>query len=270
MKKKIIRIVLSIILLSVVIIVGFFTVFYFKFRNNQERYVDIKPGKERSIVFVNVGEKDRGWIADRINEVNVCNPKLIGIDIFFKEYDSLSTKDSLLIMAIKKANCVLGTRHRGIGTHGVHPAFLKAAKNYGYAEMMPSRGGFMTHYPVYYERSGHKRFHFACVMAQMIDSLAAEKFLEKLTGNESDIVISKLHDQFEIIEINEDISCDLIEDKLVIFGYVGPSDEDKKKTYARFFMKDFHATPDQPDTYGPVIVANEVLMILDMGNQSQN
>jgi CHASE2 domain-containing sensor protein len=83
------------------------------------------PGNEELIVLINVGSGDRQYIAEKINEVGNCNPRLIGIDLFFKDYSSDSEQDSMLLSSIQNSKPILATRHQGIGTHAVNKVFYK-------------------------------------------------------------------------------------------------------------------------------------------------
>ncbi|XOV92538.1 MAG: hypothetical protein ACFHWX_20320 [Bacteroidota bacterium] len=51
----------------------------------------------------------------------------------------------------------------------------------------------------------------------------------------------------------------MVKDRIVILAYMGPTDEDKIKTYARFHDQ---SDAEGPDMYGAVIVANQVLMMI--------
>jgi CHASE2 domain-containing sensor protein len=53
-----------------------------------------------------------------------------------------------------------------------------------------------------------------------------------------------------------------LKNKIFLVGYVGPDDEDMYKTPLRFLNKDSKAQ-NQPDTYGLVIIANQIRTLLD-------
>ncbi|MFT4803948.1 MAG: hypothetical protein ACI9YE_001145 [Psychroserpens sp.] len=215
-------------------------------------------GNEESIVLVNVGSGDRQYIAEKINEVGNCNPRLIGIDLFFKDYSSDSEQDSMLLSSIQNSKPILATRHQGIGTHAVNKVFLQAALDYGYAELN-EEGRYVANFEVFREKNSKKDFHFAYVIAKYINPVSASDFLKKMDTNQTDIVISKLSNQFKVFDFNQLINCEQLTDKVVIFGYLGPTNEDKFQTYARY-----HDNSDRkgPDMYGPIVIANQILMLL--------
>ncbi|MFT6941110.1 MAG: hypothetical protein ACJASN_002607, partial [Cyclobacteriaceae bacterium] len=99
----------------------------------------------------------------------------------------------------------------------------------------------------------------AYVIAKYINPVSASDFLKKMDTNQTDIVISKLSNQFKVFDFNQLINCEQLTDKVVIFGYLGPTNEDKFQTYARY-----HDNSDRkgPDMYGPIVIANQILMLL--------
>jgi len=53
-----------------------------------------------------------------------------------------------------------------------------------------------------------------------------------------------------------------IKDKIVLLGYLGPTDEDKKHTPMKMESLSITNTEWEKDTYGVVILANIVRMVL--------
>ena len=253
--KKVLLSIGAIIIISLGV---FYVITSRQYQELDSRYVNLEPGKEELITLVNVGNGDRKYIAEKIDQVFECNPKLIAIDLYFKEFSPDTEQDTLLLSSIQNSKPILATRHKGIGTQGVNKVFLNAALDYGYAELT-AEDGYVANFDVYRNRNSKKDLHFAYTVAKNIDSIAANQFLRNLNGNVSDVVISKLSKQFEIFDFQEEINCKHITDKVVLFGYLGPTNEDKLKTYARFH-DDSNASG--PDMYGPIVVANQILMIL--------
>ncbi len=254
--RRIILFALGIIILS---ILGLFLYTSNKFQSLNERYVKIIPGKEERVVLVNIGEGNRRYFAEKIKEISACGPKVIGVDLFFKEFSADSELDKLLMESIEQSNCILATKHEGIGTHGVHKKYLEAATDYGYAEL-DIKDKFAAEFQVFRDGVTKRDYHFAYQLANEFDSIAASDFIQSLSGNRSNIVISRLTNQFRIFDFEEIIDCAAVQNKIVIMGYLGPTYEDKFTTYARYHDQ---SDEDGPDMYGPVIVANQVLMMID-------
>ena len=61
-------------------------------------------------------------------------------------------------------------------------------------------------------------------------------------------------------EINYSKHSKLLKNKIVLLGYLGPSNEDKHYTPIRLIEK---FPKETPDTYGIIIVANQIRTILD-------
>ena len=59
-----------------------------------------------------------------------------------------------------------------------------------------------------------------------------------------------------------EFDLDNLKEKIFLVGYVGPNDEDMYRTPLRFLAKDTMAQ-NQPDTYGLVIIANQIRTLLD-------
>lgn len=59
-----------------------------------------------------------------------------------------------------------------------------------------------------------------------------------------------------------EFDLDNLKERIFLVGYVGPNDEDMYRTPLRFLAKDTMAQ-NQPDTYGLVIIANQIRTLLD-------
>ncbi|XOV92539.1 MAG: CHASE2 domain-containing protein [Bacteroidota bacterium] len=177
--KKIIFIVLGIITVTALLL---FAVSMYKFQSLSDKYVKLKPGMEERIVMVNIGDGDRKYFAEKILEISACNPKVIGVDLFFNEFSFDSEADSLLKASIERSNCIIGTRHGGIGTHGVHKKFLDAASGYGYAELDADEDKYAVEFQVFYDGVSKTDYHFAYQLAKTYDSEAVLDFLQTISG----------------------------------------------------------------------------------------
>jgi len=242
----------------VTLVLGLFLYTSYQYRSLNDRSVQLVPGVEDRIVIVNVGDGDRGAIAQKINEIAACKPAVIGVDLFFRDFDHTDDGDAMLKKSILEANCILGAPNKGMGIHNVHKHFQEAALDVGYAEVN-QKDGYVSDFYVYLDLPTRRDYHMAYLLANQFDSLAAKAYLNSLEGNKSDVVISRLTSQFKIFQSDEPLACELIRDRMVIVSYLGP--EDQFRTYARYH-DGFDG--DGPDMYGVVIIANQVLMMLDM------
>lgn len=251
-------------------VISFFAYFIYKFERLEDKHILLTEGEVDKIRLINVGEGDREYIANVLNQINSCDPVVIAVDLLFATYDS-TTVDTLLLNSIAASKATLSTRYYMGTTYDVHSKYLEAAYDYGYAEV-ESEEGYVSYFNLYekeykdlYEKNhGVSRiFHFAYRIASAFDSVAATKFLQKSPQSRTPFIISRLTDQFKIYDYQDlYFPCDDIRDKIIILGYLGPTNEDKHITYARYHTEK-HYGANEPDMYGPIIVANEILMILE-------
>jgi len=267
MKKRSIIIGVAVLLLPVI---SFFGYFIYKFKLLEDRHIRLVDGQVDNIRLINLGNGDREYIANVIREVSSCDPTVIALDIFFETYDS-TTVDTLLSNSIVTSNTILATRYKMGTAYAVHPKYLEVASGYGYAELEIIKG-YVSHFNVSekeykneYERNhgAKKIFYFAYKIAHAVDSIAATKYLKEIPQSRIPVVISRLTDQFKIYDYKElNFPCADLRGKIVYLGYLGPTNEDKHKTYARYQTEEDFET-NEPDMYGSVIVANQILMILE-------
>ena len=251
-------------------VISFCGYFIYEFERLEDKHIRLVEGAVDDIRFINVGQGDRASIAQTISKISSCDPAVIAIDIFFPTYDA-SSIDTLLLRRITDAKPLLATRYKSGHTYAVHSSYLEAANNYGYAELEVNEG-YVSHFNIHeksykdlYEKnhSNNRVYHFAYEIASTVDSVAAAKYLKDITHPRIPVVISRLTDQFKIYDYQDlDIPCDDLKGKIVYLGYLGPTNEDKHTTYARYHTEEDYEA-NEPDMYGPIIVANQILMILE-------
>jgi hypothetical protein len=225
-----------------------------------ERYVQLKPGKVDNIVLLNFGDASRTEIAETITELGKCGPRLIVVDLLFREYSGDSS-DAALIEALDEYRVLLPSKHGGQGTFAVHENFQEAAADIGFTDIRISQDGrdLVTDFNLYHDLDGKRDYHLAHKIVSRLDPVAANNFDMTVKSPTVDVVISKLSSQFRTLDYQKPISCDVVKDKLIIAGYLGPGEDYKLRTYATF-------RDDQEgngkDMYGPVVLANQVLMMM--------
>lgn len=253
MRKKIL---ISLIIL-IVVLGGFFGITFYHLYDLIETYSPIVEGNEDRIVFFDIGKGDRASIGRLIDSVAACNPKVMAIDVFFDQLKD-PIKDSLLRQSLKKDNLVLA---RKIENQTTHPYFLEQAASTGFAQSI-SLGRFTS--ATYYPRYGNQN-HFSLAIAQMYDSISSHGFTTKNKKGELEIIFTRLEHQFKVYEFGDfEYDCESIAGKIAYLGYFG-NDEDLHVTRARYHEK---STRDigkemKADMHGSVVVANQILMILD-------
>lgn len=225
-----------------------------------ERYVQLKTGKAEEIVLINLGNADRAAIAQTISRIGQCEPRLLVIDFLFREFNG-DAADSALLRAIDKHRVLLPSKNGGQGTFGIDQNFQQAAADVGFTDIGISKDGrnLVTDVNLYYDLNGRRDYHLAHKIVSRIDPVAAHNFDMTVKNPIVDVVITRLSSQFETLDYRDELICDILKDKLVIAGYLGPGDEDKFRTYATY-RDDVEGSGK--DMYGPVVLANQVLMVM--------
>lgn len=238
-------------------------------------YLRKEQSADTNIVLVNIQHLNRAQIAQQIENLNRFEPKVIAIDAFFRK-DKEPMQDFPLEMAFSQVkNLVLVSELEAPNEECFdslsisNPKFNQYAHN-GFANVDASheKAGFRT-------VKDFRPFHclqdtmfpnFTAKIVQLFDPEAYETL--KNRTYETETINWRGHydkfyaiDHYQAIDPNFDMS--FIKDKIVIMGYIGPylSGRDLEDI---FFTPQNHkiAGRSYPDTYGVVIHANVVSMIL--------
>jgi len=252
-------------------------VYYTKIRNN-----DAVAFEER-IVLVNIGDasRGRGSIAQEIAILNKYKPKVIAIDAKFfglKEEDPMG--DFQLATAINEAeNFILASEFKvtsdtstGWDTLYTPPPLFKNNAHTAYVNVGNLEFGDFTTWrtiPVREKtKSNQKEPCFPVKIAELYDKEAAEKFLSR--DNEIENIYFKGNlGKFSKLDVedvlNENFMPELIENKIVIMGYMGDHYTDYYFDEDKFYtpLNDKQVGRGTPDMFGVVVHANIVSMILD-------
>jgi CHASE2 domain len=196
--------------------------------------VNLANGIERDIVLVNIEEDDRAFIAQLLLKIDSLKPAVIAVNaMFHKKKEPI--QDSLLMVT-------------GMGV-----------TNFEY------HNDLVTNFTPLIEIDCHIYESFPLTVMKHWKP----GFKHDIKANKSlKISYTRSTEQFAILngsDINE-IDSSVIKDKIILLGYIGPKDEDKFFTPLRFVKK---YPQDKPDTYGLVIIANEVKTILEHGIENK-
>ena len=252
-----------------------------------------RPGVDTNLVLVNIGDLDRAGIAEEIEIINKYNPKVIGIDAFFRNPKGRNQEgvdvDSALATAFSKVkNLVLVSKvnkyNEVTGKHDTlelsNPMFMRYAMS-GMSNMI-SEGYdvFKTARTIspLEKVKDTSEIAFAVKLAgiynpkAMKDFLARGKEIETINyqGNfdpKSDQKSENAKNVFTALDIsdvfNENFNPDIIKGKIIVMGYMGPS-WDKITWEDKFFtpLNKIYIGKTNPDMYGVVVHANIISMIL--------
>ena len=253
------------------------------------------PKGDTNIVLINIGELDRAGIGRQIEIISKYRPRVVGIDAFFNERSADTLGDIMLSNAIANApNVVLVTKLLQSGTLQITsmgkdlydslersgPFFRGSAKE-GFANLETEavrQEDFKTcrRFPPSRPVKGKALKAFSVMAASLHSPDKADRFLHRenaweiinYRGNAADYFSRTMFPTiFPALDfddvLNENFVPEMIEGKIVLFGYMGKSFFDTSWD-DKFFtpMNKAYAGKTNPDTYGVVIHANIISMIL--------
>jgi hypothetical protein len=189
-------------------------------------------------------------------------PVVVGIDVIFESVKN-TKQDSALANALRKLkNELLAYKKNDNGgqTHSI-PLFTNVAEDEGLLEFETTSGLISNMRPLTKVNDKiHESFALRIAKRWNPDFKVSFRVNESLPIEYSSTVENYLQiNGSELIDLPVS-EFDLI-NKIFLVGYIGPTDEDKYRTPLRFIMKE-KIGQNQPDTYGLVIVANQIRTIL--------
>ncbi|MDQ3393268.1 MAG: CHASE2 domain-containing protein [Bacteroidota bacterium] len=245
------------------------------------------PGAEEKIVIVNIGNLNREGIAEQLTILNKYKPKLVAIDVFFRN-DGNPRHDSLLGKAFSEVeNLILASKISNFNQASEsfdsletsHPKFNKYAKT-AYANIITEAKDqdhfktCRTFTPREYVKDANE-VAFGVKICQIYAPEKAEAFLKRnnvyeVINYRGNILYEEgdFGNSFYALDVedvlNENFDPEMIENKIVIMGYIGNHFDDKSWK-DKFFtpMNLTYAGKTNPDMFGVVIHANIVSMILN-------
>jgi hypothetical protein len=227
-------------------------------------------GPERDIFLINIENGDREFIAKILDKIDSIGPMVIGIEPYFKTIGN-SKKDSILSASLKRLSGDIlsyGIIDSNNEQHSI-PIFSKAVDDEGYLSLEETSGLVKNMTPIL-EINGKIHESFALKIVERWKP----SFKHTFTSNKSlPIVYTRTLNSFLHIYGSDLISLPLSEfdvanlkKSIFLVGYSGPDNENMYRTPLRFVGADT-IQQDQPDTYGIVIIANQIRTILDIINQ---
>lgn len=226
---------------------------------------------EQNIVLINVDTLDREGIANQISIINSLKPKVIALDLQFStdtEYD----KDTHLIQELDhcKNLVMLSIIENYTGEdieykrfeYGSLPDYATNAKT-GFGNAILEKDEFQTlkRFSILEKVNVGYEYHFAIRTAMQFDSLKTMGFI-KGKSRIIDVDYKDGKRKFKSFSANDILNKNLSEEdingKIILMGYIGPTDEDK--FYTPLNNK---KNPIKPDMYGLVFMANIISQTLE-------
>jgi CHASE2 domain-containing sensor protein len=223
-----------------------------------------KQQVETNIVIVNIGDADRAGIAAIIEKVKRGNPKVTGIDVFFREPKD-AAQDSLLKQAVSGATNIVTAYYLEEKEHGLQPAgfLFNSPGAKGYANFVGEEGGVNRNILPFLKEGDETYQSFAAAIVEKADPVAYKKLLKRKKRIET-INYTSADDNYipvegaDLLSGKDSIS---LAGKIVLIGYFPSNLND---------IEDKHFTPvnsrtfgkSMPDMHGIVIHANIISMML--------
>ncbi len=249
------------------------------------------PVAEERVVLVNIGQVSRMEIGEMLNIINEYNPRAVGIDTFFDSPKPDTLGDLILEMAFANTENLImpskilfsmdGPEYDSL--HYSHWMFMQHADDTAYVNLLAANAKVQEDLKMNRQFvpsdmvQGEQQIAFSVKLASYYDPEKAEKFLERgnqfevvnFRGNVLDYGATAFGNKFFALDIPDvyerNFTPDMIEDKIVIFAYLGRYLGDRESFEDKFYtpLNKKYIGRSFPDMYGGVIHANIVSMILN-------
>lgn len=238
------------------------TLIIFAHCNNSVPKVNLVGSQDPDIVLVNIENGDREFIGKILLKLDSLDPIVIGINVFF-EGKKTRREDSILAKAMQKIDNVILPYGLSIKNEieASDSIFMRFAKDKGLLKYIRTTGLISNMIPLpKIEDKVHESFAYKIVKYWKPDIKPNFEINQQIPINyqRTSEMFMQLDGSF-LLETNID-DYDL-KNKIFLLGYNGPGKEDKYSTPLRFTGKE--PEHDEPDTYGLVIIANQLRTIID-------
>ena len=232
---------------------------------------------DTNIVLVNIAHLSRAQIGELVSIINEFNPKVIGLDVFFRSKKDFEDDIQLIMSLSQVENLVMvselvspiegGACFDSLATS--HPQFNQFATN-GFANMLTAAESYKTTRDFVPQHCVQDStvLGFGPQIVKIFKPSALDPLLKR--NKETEVINWKGHyDKFFRLDaqevLNREIDLSFLKDKIVLLGYMGtyylgsPSLEDTFYTP----MNKHTGSKTFPDMYGVTVHANIISMILN-------
>jgi len=247
------------------------------------------PPPDERIVLVNLGRLNRAEIGDMIDIVNQFEPKVIGLDTYFRVPKD-SAIDATLEAALSRVdNLVIGSKLENFneGTNqfdSLGGSLLRFAQHAetGFVSFVTDAEDqedlkMTREFSPREIAAGKEELAFPVKLAQYLEPEKVQKLLDRgneletinYRGNVIDYGATDFGTMFYALDIadvfNYNFDSTLIKDKIVIFCFMGEYLGDRSTIEDKYFspINAKYAGRSHPDMFGGVVHANIVAMILN-------
>lgn len=180
-----------------------------------------------NIILVNAGNSDRVKLSAAIRSINECRPKVVGVNFVFEDGNVMSS-DTLLANSLNDAgNVVLVSLMAGdskIVTSDslfVKHALAEGLLYYGFDE-----NDNVKKHMLYVSVGDELFWSFPTTLASYYDIEHSDEIMNGAAGNTYYEIAYNGDQAFKILDIDKNMDCSQLQDKIVLVGYLGPETED--------------------------------------------
>ena len=225
--------------------------------------IELEKSIDPDIVLINIEQGDRAFIGKVLLKLDSLKPLVVGINVTFQ---GRKKQDSGLVAALErlKNDILIYNIKQGGVINGSDSVFTN----------LTDKGN------LYYEQ--RLNLITTIIPLQKINDSVYESFALKIIKHWKPDFVSKLKvdekidirytrnlEKFFVIDgsllLDMNVADLALSNKVFLVGYTGPENEDKHFTPLRFVNRKYK--PNEPDTYGLVIIANEIRTILEYKNR---
>lgn len=229
---------------------------------------------EKDIILINKDSSGHEDLAILIKKVDYLKPKVLALDLTFDNTEDVYSDVSLmkaiwnsknLVMSLGILDYTAEDKDFKLDNEMHLPKFVPFNVKSGFVEAIRDSNKFNTisRFSAYESVNNKIEKHFSLVVAELYNPQVQKEYLKKNKTRIRKIDYKNGKRKFKVLNINDVIanrvSKEVIKDKIVIIGYLGPEDIDK-----------FYVPIDKgngnviiSELYGPEILANIVCQILE-------
>lgn len=218
------------------------------------------------IILVNIEHKDRYELAKLLSKIQDQKPKVIGVDVIFKDRQE-EYSDSLLTRELKRENVINSFAYYDNSIIKNHPKIVESHKSAGFSNIsFDKENKVIRNFKGILETPNSAEYSFISQIIKKYDPILWKDIKSKLKATRPIKYYGnyKHYLQYDYDEIMKMDSLPSIKNSIVLFGYLG------SPTGNKFDIEDKHFTPlnnkvagkSAPDTFGITIHANILEMIL--------
>jgi len=190
---------------------------------------EISSTSGSNIIMINARKGDKEVLARLLDRIGGCQPKVVGINFYLRKKRDMT--DTLLANSIARLqNVVLVSSYQNNAYFRSDPIFRINADGEGIVDL-GLEDEQVTKQMVFISINDELKWSFPMTVASFYD---ADKSVATMHGASVDqyyeIDYVGVSNDFKVLDVNDSTwGCDLLTDKIVLVGFLGPEDND---TYA--------------------------------------